>query len=96
MALGAYVGFDAVKPLITKERPEESYIGIGLAVASLVIMPLLAQAKRRVASALDSRAMMADSKLETGKFVCVAVRSRPDNEMLVKALSDFFEQSSQI
>lgn len=62
LALGAYVGFDAVKSIITEERPEESYIGIGLAVASLIIMPILARTKRRVASALNSRAMMADSK----------------------------------
>lgn len=62
LLLAAYVGFDGVKSLITKERPEESYIGIGLAIASLIIMPLLARAKRRVASTLNSRAMMADSK----------------------------------
>ena len=31
LALTAYVAFDAVKSLIFQERPDESYVGIGLA-----------------------------------------------------------------
>lgn len=62
LALAAYVGFDAVKSLVLKEPPEASYIGIGIAALSLVVMPLLARAKRNVANRLNSRAMMADSK----------------------------------
>ena len=62
VALAAYVGFDAVKSLVLREPPEVTYIGIGIAVLSLVVMPLLARAKRNVARQLNSRAMMADSK----------------------------------
>jgi divalent metal cation (Fe/Co/Zn/Cd) transporter len=62
ITLAAYVGFDAVKSLIFREQPEASYIGIGIAALSLVVMPLLARAKRNVATSLNSRAMMADSK----------------------------------
>ncbi|MDQ4120247.1 MAG: cation transporter [Acidobacteriota bacterium] len=62
VTLACYVGFDAVKSLILKEPPEASYIGISLAALSLVVMPLLARAKRSVAAQLGSRAMMADSK----------------------------------
>ena len=62
IALAAYVGFDAVKSLIFKELPEASYTGIALAALSLVVMPLLARAKRNVAARLNSRAMIADSK----------------------------------
>jgi divalent metal cation (Fe/Co/Zn/Cd) transporter len=36
-------------------------VGVGLSVASLVVMPVLARAKRRVAARLDSRALHADS-----------------------------------
>ncbi len=61
-ALAAYVGFDAVKSLVFRESPETSYIGIFIAALSLVVMPLLARAKRSVASQLNSRAMLADSK----------------------------------
>lgn len=62
IALAAYIGFDAIKSLVLKESPETSYIGIAIAALSLIVMPLLARAKRNVATQLNSRAMMADSK----------------------------------
>jgi divalent metal cation (Fe/Co/Zn/Cd) transporter len=62
IALAVYVGFDAIKSLVLKESPEASYIGIAIAALSLIVMPLLARAKRNVAAQLNSRAMMADSK----------------------------------
>jgi predicted Co/Zn/Cd cation transporter (cation efflux family) len=62
LVLAAYVAFDAVKSLILQERPDESYVGIGLALVSLIVMPLLAREKRKVAAQLGSRAMQADSK----------------------------------
>jgi divalent metal cation (Fe/Co/Zn/Cd) transporter len=62
LALAAYVAFDAAKSLIAHESPAESYVGIGLAALSLIVMPLLARAKRRVAANLNSRAMLADSR----------------------------------
>ncbi len=62
LLLAAYVAFDAAKSLITREPPEASYSGIALAVLSLVVMPLLARAKRRVAASLNSRALQADSR----------------------------------
>jgi divalent metal cation (Fe/Co/Zn/Cd) transporter len=62
LALAAYVAFDAVKALVYREPPDASYVGIALAVLSLVAMPLLARAKRRVAAGLNSRAMQADSR----------------------------------
>jgi divalent metal cation (Fe/Co/Zn/Cd) transporter len=62
LALAAYVAFDAVKSLVNREPPEASYVGIALAVLSLVVMPLLARAKRRVAAGLSSRALAADSR----------------------------------
>lgn len=62
MALAGYVAIDAVIALWKREHPESSFIGIGLATLSLVIMPLLARAKRRVASQIQSRALQADSR----------------------------------
>ncbi|HEX6185635.1 MAG TPA: cation transporter [Pyrinomonadaceae bacterium] len=62
LALAAYVAFDALKSLVTREPPEASYVGIGIATLSLVVMPLLARAKRRVAAEINSRAMRADSR----------------------------------
>ena len=62
LILAAYVAFDAIKSLLVYEPPQTSLVGIGLSVASLIIMPLLARAKRLSASNLGSRAMKADSR----------------------------------
>lgn len=62
LVLALYVGVDAVKSLLKHEPPHESIVGIVLAAVSLVVMPLLAGAKRRVAVRLDSRALHADSR----------------------------------
>ena len=60
-ALAAYVGARSVWDLLTGARPEESIPGIVLAAASLIVMPILARAKRRLATSLDSRSLKADS-----------------------------------
>lgn len=62
LLLAAYVAFDAARSLLMREAPETSYLGIGVAALSLVVMPLLARAKRQVAAGLNSRAMQADSR----------------------------------
>lgn len=61
-ALAAYVAYEAVAALWTRRAPESSYVGVGLAALSLVVMPILARAKRRVAAQLNSRALVADSR----------------------------------
>jgi len=60
--LAAYVCFEAVKALVAGESPESSVTGIVLAILSLIVMPLLARAKRRVAADLGSHALVADSR----------------------------------
>jgi divalent metal cation (Fe/Co/Zn/Cd) transporter len=62
LLLAAYVAFDAASSLWLHEPPAASAVGIGLSAASLVVMPLLARAKRRVASNLESRALAADAR----------------------------------
>ncbi|MDE3136447.1 MAG: cation transporter [Acidobacteriota bacterium] len=62
LALAAYVAIEAAKTLIEGEAPHTSYVGIALAIASLIVMPLLARAKRRVAAGIASRALVADSR----------------------------------
>lgn len=62
LALAAYVAWDAISSLLHREAPRESYIGIAVAAASLIAMPLLARAKRRVARGLNSGALHADSR----------------------------------
>jgi divalent metal cation (Fe/Co/Zn/Cd) transporter len=62
LLLAAYVSYDSIKSLIWREEPRESIPGIILAIASLVVMPLLVRAKRKVARGINSAALMADSK----------------------------------
>jgi divalent metal cation (Fe/Co/Zn/Cd) transporter len=62
LALAGYVAYDAVSALWSRTLPEVSYTGIVLAALSLVVMPLLARAKRRVAATINSRALQADSR----------------------------------
>ena len=62
LALSAYVTYDSVMSLIRREPPEESVPGIVLAAASLIVMPLLVRAKRKVARGIKSDAMAADAK----------------------------------
>jgi len=62
LALALYVTVDATRTLVTEEAPQESVVGIALAALSLAVMPLLARAKRRVAVAMGSRALVAESQ----------------------------------
>ena len=62
VALSAYIGYEAVKSLMTREPPAVSYIGICIAALSLVVMPLLARAKRKVAASIHSHALEADAR----------------------------------
>ncbi len=62
LALALYIVVESARRLITRDRPEESLVGIVLMVLSLIVMPLLARAKLRMAQALDSRALRADAQ----------------------------------
>jgi divalent metal cation (Fe/Co/Zn/Cd) transporter len=61
LLLALYVAGDALLSLFRRNAPEESLPGIALAVISLVVMPLLARSKRRLATQLDSEALRADA-----------------------------------
>lgn len=60
-ALAAYVGFESVRALVSGADPDASPVGIGLAIASLLVMPFLSWAQRRTGRSLGSRAVVADS-----------------------------------
>ena len=62
LLLAAYVLFDAAVSLLRRDPPEASRVGVAIATISLVIMPILARAKRRVAARMNSRALAADSR----------------------------------
>jgi divalent metal cation (Fe/Co/Zn/Cd) transporter len=62
LLLAAYVAYEACSDLITRKVPEHSIPGIILACLSLIVMPILSRAKKKVGSALGSVAMNADAK----------------------------------
>ena len=61
VALAGYVGIESVRSLLSGSEPHASPVGIGLAVASLAIMPFLSWAQRRTGRTLGSSAVVADS-----------------------------------
>lgn len=61
-ALAAYVTVDAILTLTGAEEVYHSPLGIGIAVASLIIMPALAWLEFRTGHELDSRSVQADAK----------------------------------
>ncbi len=68
LVLAVGVGAESIRKLVVGAAPDESLFGIGLAIVSLIVMPLLARAKRRVGERLGSRAVTADA---TETTLCV-------------------------
>jgi len=60
--LAAYIAYESAVDLVVQASPEHSIAGIILACVSLVVMPLLSRAKRKVGRALGSAAMHAEAK----------------------------------
>ena len=61
MALALYILYESSSMLVRHTPPERSIAGIVIASASMIVMPLLARGKWRVALQIGSRAMQADS-----------------------------------
>ena len=87
LVLAAYVAYDAGKSLVQREPPESSYVGITLSALSLIVMPLLARAKRRVAAGISSRALEADSRQTD---ICAYLSAILLGGLLLNALSGWW------
>lgn len=61
LLLAAWVVYESVSGLATGQAPARTLGGVVLAALSLVVMPVLAGAKRRVADRIGSRALRADA-----------------------------------
>jgi len=61
LALAAYILIDSGRALYLHEMPERTLLGIIIAAASVVMMPILARAKRQVGIRLQSRALTTDA-----------------------------------
>ena len=61
VVLAIYVALQSISELITQAKPEPNIWGIALAIASLIVMPILARFKLQIANRIDSRALHADA-----------------------------------
>ena len=61
LALAVYVLADAAKTLWQREAPERSLFGIVVLALSVIVMPILARSKKRVARAMRSGALEAEA-----------------------------------
>jgi divalent metal cation (Fe/Co/Zn/Cd) transporter len=62
VALAVYITYESVSDLFRKTSPEHSIPGVVLACVSLIVMPILSRAKKKVGNALGSAAMKADAR----------------------------------
>ncbi|HEY8715148.1 MAG TPA: cation transporter [Candidatus Acidoferrum sp.] len=62
LALAGYIALESTLDLVHKQKPETSKLGIVLASASIVVMPLLSKYKKKVGENLRSPAMSADAR----------------------------------
>lgn len=62
LTLAAYVAYDSGRSLVFHEVPKPSFVGVMIALFSVIAMPILARAKRKVARAIGSAALSADAK----------------------------------
>ncbi|MCX6405518.1 MAG: cation transporter [Propionibacteriales bacterium] len=71
--LAAYVIFEGTRNLISGETPDNSVVGIVLLIASIVIMPVLAYAKKRVGIQLNNDPLILADAAETRICVLLSV-----------------------
>ncbi len=60
--LGGYVLFESSKKLYFREIPDPSFLGIIIAIVSIIVMPILFYMKYRIGVIIESRSLVADSK----------------------------------
>ena len=60
LALAAYIVVSSAVSLFTQSHPEATTLGIGIAVASSILMPFLATAKKRIGRRIGSKALVSD------------------------------------
>lgn len=60
--LGIYVLYESLKKLYMMEIPDPTFLGMLIAITSIIVMPILFYMKYKTAKALGSKSLMADSK----------------------------------
>lgn len=71
--LATYVTIEGIRPLVSGEKPDQSTIGLALLATSVIVMPLLARAKRRVGEQLGGDLLILADAAETRVCVLLSV-----------------------
>jgi divalent metal cation (Fe/Co/Zn/Cd) transporter len=71
--LAAYVIIEGIRSLIGGEEPDTSIVGLVLLAASVLVMPLLARAKRRVGEQLGGDQLILADAAETKICVLLSI-----------------------
>jgi divalent metal cation (Fe/Co/Zn/Cd) transporter len=69
LVVAAYIGVEAVRSLATRTGPSTTPVGVTIAAASLLVLPVLAVRKRRLATQLRSPALGRDGVLSAAGAV---------------------------
>jgi len=59
---GLYILYESIRKLILGEKPEPSIVGIIIAIASIIVMPILFYLKFKTGKSIGSKSLLADSK----------------------------------
>ncbi len=59
---GIYILYESLRKLLIVEKPEPSIVGIIIAIASIIVMPILFYMKYKTGKFLNSKSLVADSK----------------------------------
>jgi divalent metal cation (Fe/Co/Zn/Cd) transporter len=60
--LAPYVGYESLGALLGGERPDASWVGIGLSITSLLVMPWLGRVKQRLGERMGSVALRGEGQ----------------------------------
>ena len=71
--LAAYVSFEGIRSLVGGETPDNSVVGIVLLTLSLIVMPVLARAKKRVGEQLGGDKLILADAAETRICVLLSI-----------------------
>ncbi len=73
VVLAVYLGTASIRSLLVGARPETSALAVAILLASVLVLPLLAIAKHRLAARLGSGALRADSILTAAAALLAAI-----------------------
>ncbi|PNX47019.1 MAG: hypothetical protein BV457_06545, partial [Thermoplasmata archaeon M9B1D] len=54
--------YESFRKLLVGEKPEPSFFGIAIAIASIIVMPILFYLKYKTGKSIGSKSLIADSK----------------------------------